>query len=124
MTEFNLTVQMILSEVENLYLSEGRFGQYRTLYDFLQHDKHDFKIPAERKNELWKAAQKRFMAGKSRFFNDASISEEEKRKELNGYYKSSLAAEYLLRTYKETGMMLDIKDEHGNKLSLLTFTSD
>ena len=66
--------------------------------------------------------KKRFMVEKSRFFNDASISEDEKRKELNGYYKSSLAAEYLLRTYKETGMMLDIKDENGNKLSLLTFT--
>jgi len=120
--EFNLTVQMILSELENLYLSEGRFGQYRMLYDFLESEGHDFKISADRKNELWKAAQKRFMNEKSRFFNDVSVSEDDKRKELHGYYKSSLAAEYLLRTYKETSMMLDIKDEHGNKLSLLSFT--
>jgi len=120
--EFNLTLQMILSELENLYLSGGIFGQYRTLYDFLESEGHDFNIPAERKGELWKAAQRRFMSEKSRLFNDTSISEDEKRKELNGYYKSSLAAEYLLNIYKETKMMLDIKDEQGNKLSLLTFT--
>lgn len=120
--EFNLTLQMILSELENLYLSGGRFGQYRTLYDFLESEGHDFNIPPERKGELWKAAQRRFMSEKSRLFNDANVSEEEKRKELHGYYKSSLAAEYLLNIYKETKMMLDIKDEQGNKLSLLTFT--
>lgn len=120
--EFNLKVQMILSEIENLYSSQGTFGQYRTLYDFLESEGHDFNISADRKTELWKASQKRFMAERGVLLSEKNISEEDKRKELHGYYKSSLAAEYLLTKQKETGMTLDIKDEHGNKISLLTFT--
>ena len=115
---FDLHSQMILAELKNLYDTDGSYGTYPTLYDFLVKEEHDFGISDERKGELWKKSVAKFNLNEKRII--ATWEKEALTKRLHDYYKSSLAAEYLLRVKNETGMTLDIKDEQGNKLSLLT----
>lgn len=120
MAKLNLKVQFILSELYNLYQSEGTFGRYHTLYNFLESEGRDFKQSKELKEQLWIKAKKRFNRERQNIIKSDLISNEDKKKELNNYYKTELVAEYLLRVKRETGMTLDINDENGNKLSLLT----
>lgn len=117
---FDLRSQMILAELKNLYDTDGTYGIYPELYDFLVKDGHDFGISDERKGELWKKSVVRFNKERKRLIESPDWTKEMLTKELHKFYKSALAAEYLLRIKKDTGMTLDIMDEQGNKLYLLT----
>lgn len=118
--KFDIRSQLILSELDNLYKTEGRFGNYVMLYDFLMEEGHDFGIKVEKKTELWKKASAKFNIERKDIINSGRWSKEQLTNELHKYYKSALAAEYLLRVKRETGATLDITDEQGNKLFLLT----
>lgn len=115
---FDLISQMILSELKTLYDTNGYAGLYTELYNFLVKEGHDFGISDERKSELWKKSVAKFNLNEQKII--ARWDKDSLTKRLHDYYKSSLAAEYLLRVKKETGMTLDITDEQGNKLYLLT----
>jgi len=117
---FDLRSQMILSELKHLYDSNGSYGLYTMLYDFLVNEGHDFGIDADKKAILWKKSVDRFNVECKSIINRGDWSKEMLTKELHKFYKSALAADYLLRVKRDTGMTLDITDEQGNKLHLLT----
>jgi hypothetical protein len=112
---------MILSELKNLYNTDGNYGLYTTLYDFLIKDGHDLNISADVKEALWKKSVDKFNVVCKRIVESGEWSKEQMTAELHKYYKSHLAAEYLLRVKRDTGQTLDIKDEEGNKIQLITF---
>lgn len=112
----DVKVQRILMELNNLYSSNGSYGIYGELYDFLIEDGHQIDISKDLKDEFWKSATNRFNVDNKRWIESGLATKEQMTKELHKYYKSYLAAEYLLKIKRDTGQTLDIKDEQGNKL--------
>lgn len=118
----NLSVQLILAQLNNLYKTQGSFGLYDLVYDFLLAEKHDLNLTPEKKTELWEKSKLRFNKERKTWINSGQIPIETITKELHKYYKSHLTAEYLLNIEKLTGQRLDILDNQGNKITLLTIT--
>ena len=111
----DVKVQRILLEINNLYSSEGTYGIYGELYDFLLADGHKIEISQDLKNEFWTAATNRFNLENKRWIESGLASKEKMTAELHKYYKSYLAAEYLLSQVPTKGCLI-LSDEQGNKL--------
>jgi len=118
--KLNLQAQLTLAQLNNLYKTKGSFGLYDLVYDFLKAEGHD--LSSENKDTLWQKSKDRFNKERHIWINSGQISVEKLTEELHKYYKSYLVAEYLLNIETLTNQRLDILDEQGNKITLLTIT--
>lgn len=119
---FNLSVQIILAQLKNLYDTDGSFGLYDKVYDFLETEKHNLEISQDRKKELWAIATDRLTKEHPIWMKTAQ--KDFLQAQATRYYKSALASEYLMRIKNTTGQTLDILKEDGTKIQLLTFTAN
>ncbi|MFA7289598.1 MAG: hypothetical protein WC055_12045 [Melioribacteraceae bacterium] len=112
---------MILSQMDNLYRSEGTYGKYDMVYDLLKEQGHDLKYSKEIMNDLWREAKIKFAREKKEWIK-RETSEERKKEELNKYFKSRIVAKYLLDKYQNggpDGTHFEMQDSQGTVIKLI-----
>lgn len=118
--KFNLAAQSILAQLNNLYKTNGTFGLYDLVYDFLMTQIQDLGISLQRKIQLWEASNIRFNKERSSWIG--KLPPEKVKQEIHKYYKSSLAAEYLLSILRDSNQKLNAINIEGVNNTLLTIT--
>ncbi len=101
------------------------------VYDHLQSEGNIPDYPSEIKKLFWElAAKTTLIFNKSSVINRKSKDEqiatwakERLKKERERYYKTYLTRKFLVNILVNEGKVLEIHDEAGNKLSLLSFTA-
>lgn len=109
--------QFVLMQINNLYNSKGTYGLYDLVYDLLISSGYEIKFSKEIKEELWNKSRIKFNIKEKRLI---PIWPENKLKELlHKYFKSMLAAKYLMDKVEIDGCMIVIDENTGKQIKML-----
>lgn len=109
--------QFVLMQINKLYNSKGTYGLYDLVYDLLIDSGYEIKFSKEIKDELWNKARIKFNIKEKRLI---CVWPENKLKELlHKYFKSMLAAKYLMDKVETDGCMIVIDENTGKQIKML-----